>query len=1292
MLDYVKYESGGLSFEYPGTCRIESRPNFQLVLHGPDDLRIYFQTTLIPELSEANNGETTLAAVLQDILPRLPQLVSGEKFFSAGCSGLTARIEYEHPDLTGIIWAVIISKPDGTVLQRASLIIVVPPAAAEAQEETIRRILDSFSIGRHAVTDLHISFGRIEQFEFDPQAVIGTRKLSSQTSDVPLTYSENEISTVSADELAVPDAFQPTEELPDPSRITPPHTVVPPEILAALEKPAPPARETVAPAPEPPPAPPLPPVTPPASARGRDHASAADPKAFTVVTLSVGNGGYVDGPLALAKFLRPNGITTDPQGNLYIADFGGHRIRRISVDGIVSTVAGSGAPGFRDEPGNLAQFNGPRGIVYVSGFLYVADLNNARIRRITLDGTVATHAGDGVEGFRDGGGKQAQFDAPRAIAADFAGNLYVADGARVRMVAPNGTVSTIGGNEPGYQDGPTRDARFNILSGIALDRVGNIYVADAGNKCLRRLSRDGTVTTLPVGPGSRVATPILHPVAVTAAIDGTLYVLDGEDFSVKCVFPDGSVARIAGTGRQGHRDGHGGDGETAAEFWMPTGLALFKNRLYVTDREQHAVRLVRIPEIGDMVVKNEPATAQDVSVERRNPVAPLIPTGRSLAAVEDYRPTKPSTAVSAPGKSSGSGVPPYIGQRVPTSRLPEEYIVTTLAGGVAGYCDGVGPGVRFNNPMGLCIDQDGTLFIADHFNHCVRGMTRDGDVLTVAGSLNNGWRDGVGQDARFKGPLCTAVGPEGEIFISDHLNACIRVMTRGGEVRTLAGSGMQRQQDGLGRAAQFEGPKGIAVDATGRVYVADGVTIRTITPDGRVTTLAGGIRGFRDGRGTQAMFGWPYALALDAEGNCYVTDAANHAIRRVTPDGEVTTVYGGGEMRQMNFPSGIALDATGVIYVSDTNNHRVLRLDPTPDRLGVTASTVCGGRRGTRMGNGVDTELDGPRGIAVGPDGEVYVADSGAHRVIKISALKVVEAEKPLSGPTGTLRLDNLSPAAQAMVISSSGIDAVAPEQPVTVGDESFHESVSVPREITDFAERMERHGDVPDGPAAIQSSPGMPETPAETTAENVSPPRPAPPRKVAATILGWGMELKGNNIIRTEPDGTLFLDTTYGPENSAFLYQPWEVTADQTVIVEVRMQLIAYAGERNTTGCAVWVENDRHADAMLIQPEGIRFQRVPELFHPLDTRGQAHTYTITMRGPNIRVAVDGVDAIIGEGKFHERPAAKAGFQPRRWLAFGDGSGTAGSAARWEFIRYRVESGKPPAEVDTLEPPAHEEE
>jgi len=290
----------------------------------------------------------------------------------------------------------------------------------------------------------------------------------------------------------------------------------------------------------------------------------------SVSTLTASEGGYADGPLTVAKFLRPNGIACDPQGNLYVADFGGHRIRQISVDGLVRTLAGSGQPGNRDDLGLLAEFNGPRGIAYAAGYLYVADLNNASVRRLTLDGAVTTLAGDGVEGTRDGVGKQARFKAPRAVAVDASGTVYVADDARVRCIHPNGLVVTVAGGEPGYLDGPAEVARFDTLSGLALDRMGNLYLADAGNRRLRRLSRDGQVQTLPVGPDDKVEAPILHPVSVAAGPDGTLYVLDVGDFSLKAVLPSGEVVRVAG-GQQGMADGD----DTTARFWMPTGLAFF---------------------------------------------------------------------------------------------------------------------------------------------------------------------------------------------------------------------------------------------------------------------------------------------------------------------------------------------------------------------------------------------------------------------------------------------------------------------------------------------------------------------------------------------------------------------------------------------------------------------------------------------------------------------------------------------------------------------------------------------
>ncbi len=989
----------------------------------------------------------------------------------------------------------------------------------------------------------------------------------------------------------------------------------------------------------------------------------------SVSTLTVSEGGYADGPLAVARFLRPNGIACDPQGNLYVADFGGHRIRQISVDGLVRTLAGSGQAGNRDDLGLLAEFNGPRGIAYAAGYLYVADLNNASVRRLTLDGAVTTLAGDGVEGTRDGVGKQARFKFPRAVAVDASGTVYVADDARVRRINPGGMVVTIAGGEPGCADGPAEAARFDTLSGLALDRVGNLYLADAGNRRLRKLSRDGQVSTLPVGPGDKVEVPILHPVAVAVGPDGTLYVLDVADFSLKAVLPGGQVIRIVG-GQQGASDGD----DTTARFWMPTALTFLDHRLYITDREQHAIRLVRLQSRQETSVF-EPASAGS------SPPSGLPP------APEDQKLTKPSMAVSATppqppppasGVVSGSrGVAPFGRQTGLGTTDSADLIVTVAAGdGTAGFLDEVGTAARLSHPVGLALDADGTLYIADHFNHAIRKLLPDGRLVTLAGG-QRGFQDGYGPAAQFNGPLGLAIGRNGELYVADHLNTRIRKVMPDGYVSTLAGTGVSKLEDGSVATASFEGPKGVAVDLHGVVYVTDGVTVRTITPDGQVRTLAGQTRGFRDGIGTRAMFGWAYAIAVDVSGLCFVTDAANHAIRCIFPDGTVKTVFGGGEVRQLNFPNGLAVDVFGHLYVADTNNHRILRL--TPDGNGYTASLVCGVRRGRQTGPAPEAELDSPRGIVVGFHNNLYVADSNANRILWVGPAHSLAPATPTA---------DSAPApvpASAPVILSVSEDRL--EDIETVSDnlpplDALHASSSIPSEVTNLAEQMERHEE--DLPTPRENPSGQ--VAAASASALVQPAMPAPvvpagrPPHVAATVLGWGIELSGNNLIRTEPDGSLLLDTTYSAENSAFFYLPWEVTSEQKVIIEVRMQLVAYVGERDATGCAVWFENDRHADALLIQPDGIRLLRVPELAYACNPGAGINTYTIILYGSDIRVSVNGMVCMRGEGRFWVRPAAQSGRALRRWLAFGDGSSTAGSISRWQRVTYQVV----PPDTDTL--------
>ncbi len=1201
----VKFESEGFSFAHPASWQVTHVQGFQYSVRDANGAAALFRLTTVhtPDVQEE---EGTLAAALNDLLEELPDVVQGDKFTTGFYTGLTAQLEVVWRETPYLFWAVVISQT-GAARQagkRGVLIMAVPAAEAEAGERDARLILDSFAVGGQPVTDMRISMSRVESVTFEPSTLIETRRLPAES------------------DVTTPD-------------------VATPDVATMEDLPSHPSSESAAP-----------------------ESVALPDWQVSVSTLTASEGGYADGPLAVARFLRPNGITCDPQGNLYVADFGGHRIRQISVDGLVRTLAGSGQAGNRDDLGLLAEFNGPRGIAYAAGYLYVADLNNASVRRLTLDGAVTTLAGDGVEGTRDGVGKQARFKFPRAVAVDASGTVYVADDARVRRISPGGMVVTLAGGEPGCVDGPAEAARFDTLSGLALDRVGNLYLADAGNRRLRKLSRDGQVSTLPVGPDDRVEVPILHPVAVAVGPDGTLYVLDVTDFSLKAVLPGGQVIRIVG-GQQGMTDGD----DTTARFWMPTALTFLDHRLYITDREQHAIRLVRLQ------------NRQETSVFEPAPTSSSPPSGLPPAP-EDQKLTKPSMAVSATpaqpappasGVVSGSrGVAPFGRQTGLGTTDITGLIVTVAAGdGTAGFLDEVGTAARLSHPVGLALDAEGTLYIADHFNHAIRKLLPDGRLVTLAGG-QRGFQDGYGPAAQFNGPLGLAIGREGELYVADHLNTRIRKVTPDGYVSTLAGTGISKIEDGSVATASFEGPKGVAVDLHGVVYVTDGVTVRTITPDGQVRTLAGQTRGFRDGIGSRAMFGWAYAIAMDVSGLCFVTDAANHAIRCIFPDGTVKTVFGGGEARQLNFPNGLAVDVFGHLYVADTNNHRILRL--TPNGSGYTASLVCGVRRGRQTGAAQEAELDSPRGIVVGFENNLYVADSNANRILWVGPVhSLVPATPAADSPSATVVLPT----------SEGGLEDIE-----TVSDnlpplDSLHASSSIPSEVTELAEQMERHEK--DTPAHRENLSGrVAVTPAPALVQPATPPPAvlpaARPRHVAATVLGWGIELSGNNLIRTEPDGSLLLDTTYSAENSAFFYLPWEVTSEQKVIIEVRMQLVAYVGERDATGCAVWFENDRYADALLIQPDGIRLLRVPELAYACNPGAGINTYTIILHGSDVRIGVNGVARIRGEGRFWMRPAAQSGRALRRWLAFGDGSSTAGSISRWQCVTYEVI----PPDTDTL--------
>ncbi|NEV95103.1 hypothetical protein G3567_13255, partial [Psychroflexus sp. YR1-1] len=211
-----------------------------------------------------------------------------------------------------------------------------------------------------------------------------------------------------------------------------------------------------------------------------------------------------------------------------------------------------------------------------------------------------------------------------------------------------------------------------------------------------------------------------------------------------------------------------------------------------------------------------------------------------------------------------------------------------------GFADGTGSSAQFNYPIGVAVDASGTVYVADANNHRIRKITPAGAVSTLAGSTY-GFADGTGISAQFANPTGVAVDASGTVYVADQFNHRIRKITSAGVVSTLAGN-IRGFADGEGSSAQFNNPLGVTLDASGNVYVADGSNhrIRKITSARVVSTLAGSIRGFADGEGNSAQFNYPTGVAVDASGTVYVTDYFNHRIRKITAAGVVSTLAGSG--------------------------------------------------------------------------------------------------------------------------------------------------------------------------------------------------------------------------------------------------------------------------------------------------------------------------------------------------------------------------------------------------------------
>ena len=533
---------------------------------------------------------------------------------------------------------------------------------------------------------------------------------------------------------------------------------------------------------------------------------------LSVLAGNVSGFGNNNGTGAVASFFFPEGIATDAAGNIYVADTFNQTIRKITPKGVVTTLAGTpGFVGSADGNGAAASFSQPIAVATdAAGNVYVADMDNSAIRKITPTGAVTTLAG-----------KAAGFLFPTGIAVDAAGNIYVADGAIVK-ITPAGVVTTLAGGL--------------AANGVAVDAAGNVYAADSSNQTILKITPAGVVTTLAGNPGvagsadgtGAAASFCLPPyneaqsdgeaagIAVDAA--SNVYVADFCNSTIRKITPAGVVTTLAGTaGVPGSADGTG----APARFNLPQGLAVdAAGNVYVGDTNNSTIRKMTA---GAVVTTLAGTAATSGSADGTGAAASFHnPNGVAVDAAENVY-------VVDSGNST-------------IRKITPAGVVTTLAGtaGVTGSADGAGAAASFNLPDGVAVDAAGNVYVADTGNATIRKITPAGVVSTLAGKAGvTGSADGTGATARFTGPGGVAVDAAGNIYVLD--GSTIRKITSAGVVTTPASN------PGLANSPA------LAVNAAGNVYVVDSGNrmILQVTPDGVVTTLAGnpGLAGSVDGTG-----------------------------------------------------------------------------------------------------------------------------------------------------------------------------------------------------------------------------------------------------------------------------------------------------------------------------------------------------------------------------------------------------------------------------------------------------------
>lgn len=786
----------------------------------------------------------------------------------------------------------------------------------------------------------------------------------------------------------------------------------------------------------------------------------------TIAGISTGTNHVFSGdggPATMAALSLPSGVALDRLGDLYIADQGNLRIRKIDLNGIITTIAGNGLIGYSgdDVAATEASLKVPAGVaVDLLGNVYIADTGNSRVRKVDVNGIITTVAGTYTNGFSGDGGAatDARLGSPFALAIAGNGNLYITDDYynRVRQVDTNGIITTFAGSgtNNGYSGdgGAATNASLSHPRGLAVDLAGDLFIGDS-NYRVREVDTNGIITTV-AGNGTNgysgdggAASNATISVAMGLAVDGkgNLFVADNGNQVVREVDSNGIIATIAGSGTPGF-SGDGGPA-TNATLSDPEGLAVNEDGdLILADWQNNRIRKVFSPggptlarhhvgalDAGEysVVVSSPYGSATGVVAALTVQLPPDIIAQPQSETVTNGDPTsfgvgvfgdaqfffqwqKSGTNLTDNANISGSTTSNLVLNAAGTNDSGNYSVIITNSYGsvtshIAVLTVGLPPSIAAQSTNVVVINHGvatfnvtatgtGPLFYQWFMNG---SQSLNNSLTRVAGRLIPNLPGFAGDGgpaylATLNNPTFLACDGWGNLFIVDEGNARVRRVDTNGIITTVAGGGFAL--DGFPAVgAQLSMPEGVAVDSNGNLFIADFNDLRIRKVDGRgyISTVAGnGVFGFSGdgGLATNANIGFSDGLTVDNSGNLLF--AANNRIRRVDTNGIITTVAGlgaygysgdGGPATNASFNEAfdVKVDGIGDLVISDFENNRIRMVDSN----GVI-TTIAGNGSAGYSGDGyaaTNASLYWPSGIALDLSGNLFIADSKNKAVRKIN-------------------------------------------------------------------------------------------------------------------------------------------------------------------------------------------------------------------------------------------------------------------------------------------------------------------